>query len=99
MQNASDKPGGYAWFLRISAEKSGRSASDAWSNVHFCIEGAFVGLLSGARKPSSLTAHTAAGRSRLRCPATLLLSVLFMGSAWAQEDKKTDDLTPADPDT
>ena len=35
----------------------------------------------------------------MRCPATLLLAVLFMGSAWAQEDKKTDDLKPADPDT
>ncbi|WP_426527916.1 carbohydrate porin [Bradyrhizobium sp. McL0615] len=32
-------------------------------------------------------------------PATLLLGFLFIGSAWAQEDKKTDDLKPADPDT
>ena len=30
----------------------------------------------------------------------LLLAVsLFAASAWAQEDKKTDDLKPADPDT
>jgi len=35
----------------------------------------------------------------MRCPATLLLSVLFMGSAWAREDKKTDDLKSADRDT
>ena len=40
----------------------------------------------------------------MRRPASLLLAVLFlaglfMGSAWAQEDKKTDDLKPADPDT
>jgi porin len=32
-------------------------------------------------------------------PATFLLVFLFMSSAWAQEDKKTDDLKPADPDT
>jgi hypothetical protein len=35
----------------------------------------------------------------MRRPATLLLGFLFIGSAWAQEDKKTDDLKPADPDT
>jgi hypothetical protein len=35
----------------------------------------------------------------MRRPASLLLAVLFMGSTWAQEDKKTDDLKPADPDT
>jgi porin len=35
----------------------------------------------------------------MRRPATLVLGFLFIGSAWAQEDKKTDDLKPADPDT
>ena len=30
----------------------------------------------------------------MRRPATLLLGFLFIGSAWAQEDKKTDDLKP-----
>lgn len=35
----------------------------------------------------------------MRRPATFHLAFLFMGSAWAQKDKKTDDLKPADPDT
>jgi len=98
MQNASDKPGRYAWFLRISAKKIGISASHALSKAHFCTEEAARASLSGAREPASVAADTAAGRSRMRC-LPLLLSVLFMGSAWAQEDKKTDDLKPADPDT
>lgn len=34
-----------------------------------------------------------------RWPLLLLLALAFGGSAWAQEDKKTDDLKPADPDT
>ena len=35
----------------------------------------------------------------MRRTATLLAVLLFAASAWAQEDKKTDDLKPADPDT
>jgi porin len=35
----------------------------------------------------------------MRSTATLLAALLFAASAWAQEDKKTDDLKPADPDT
>ena len=80
-------------------KKIGISASHALSKVHFCTEEAARASLSGAREPASLAADTAAGRSRMRCPATLLLSVLFMGSAWAREDKKTDDLKSADRDT
>src|SRR6478672_11152361 len=35
----------------------------------------------------------------MRRTATLLAVVFFAASAFAQEDKKTDDLKPADPDT
>ena len=35
----------------------------------------------------------------MRSTATLPAALLFVASAWAQEDKKTDDLKPADPDT
>ncbi|MET4716144.1 carbohydrate-selective porin OprB [Bradyrhizobium japonicum] len=35
----------------------------------------------------------------MRRTATLLAVSFFAASAWAQEDKKTDDLKPADPDT
>jgi porin len=35
----------------------------------------------------------------MRSTATLLAVLLFTASASAQEDKKTDDLKPADPDT
>lgn len=35
----------------------------------------------------------------MRSAATLMAVLLFTASAWAQEDKKTDDLKPADLDT
>ena len=37
--------------------------------------------------------------NHMRRTATLLAVSLFAASAFAQEDKKTDDLKPADPDT
>ena len=56
--------------------------------------------LVATRSQSCKFAKTICQRpNHMRRTATLLAVLLFAASAWAQEEKKTDDLKPADPDT
>jgi porin len=54
-------------------------------------------LPGGAKAANLQTIPT--GPNHMRRTVTLLAVSLFAASAWAQEDKKTEDLKPADPDT
>ena len=70
------------------------------SKVHFCTEGAVPGIVVRRAQtcefgsPYSPPVESHAPSLPLSC-----LPSSSWASAWAQEDKKTDDLKPADPDT
>ncbi len=78
-----------------------RKKSGKLRYVQFCTNrGSASWLLSGAAKAASLCKDLPP-TAGITCAvtATLLAVVFFAASAFAQEDKKTDDLKPADPDT
>ena len=83
-----------------SCDPARKKAAISCVNVHFCTNRGSGSWLPGAAKAASLC-RDHPPTARIACAALpLLLAVLFFAaSAWAQEDKKTDDLKPADPDT
>ena len=92
-ENASDKPGSFASFRSAARKKA------AIPCVQFCTN---RGSCAGCQARLKLQVCADHGPpARITCAALPLCwpFYLFAASAGAQEDKKTDDLKPADPDT